>query len=116
MKQVLYSRQALLQLEESIQQLVEQGYFSEEDYAVDYIRDIFRYFSLNLQNLVSHPAPAYFTRYRVDGSTLFYVKYRKSSHTTWYAFYEELENAYSIVYLGNNHLIGHHLDIDLQNE
>lgn len=39
--------------------------------------------------------------------------YRKSSHTTWYAFYEELEAVYSIDYLGNNHYIGHLLDINL---
>ena len=38
---------------------------------------------------------------------------RKNAHTTWYAFYEELENVYSIVYLANNKLIGHLLDISL---
>ena len=111
MKDVVYSRQALLQLEESIHQLVERKYFSEEDYAVDYVRDIFRYFSLNLHNLVAHEAPDYFKRYSVDNKKMYYVKYRKSYHTTWYAFFEELEKAYSIVYLGNNHLIGHHLDV-----
>ena len=113
MKEVLYSRQALLQLEESVSQLVEQGYFSEEDYAVDYVRDIFRYFALNLHNLLAHDAPEYFNRYSVDHRKLCYVKYRKSNHTTWYAFFEELEKVFSIVYLGNNHLIGHHLDIQL---
>jgi len=113
MKEVVYTRQALLQLEDSIQQLVERKYFSEEDYAVDYIRDIFRYFALNLQNLVAREAPEYFLRYRVDTNKIYYVRYRKSSHTTWYAFFEELDKVYSVVYLGNNHLIGHHLDIQL---
>lgn len=113
MKEVVYTNQALLQLEESVQQLVEQGYFGEEDYAVDYVRDIFRYFSLNLNNLVSYEAPEYFERYKVDGKPLHFVMYRKSTRTTWYAFYEELEKVDSIVYLGNNHLIGHKLDINL---
>ena len=113
MKKVLYTKQVLLQLKESVQQLVEQGYFSEEDYAVDYIRDIFRYFSLNLSNLVTYDAPNYFDRYIVDGHRLKYVKYCKSNRTTWYAFFEELEDVYSVVYLGNNHLIGHHLNIEL---
>jgi hypothetical protein len=54
MKEVVYTRQALLQFEESVKELVEQRYFSEE-----------------------------------------------------------LENVYSIVYLGNNQLIGHRLDIAL---
>ena len=113
MKEVVYTRQALLQFEESVQELVKQKYFSEEDYAVDYMREIFRYFSLNLQNSISVKAPAYFEKYKVDGKELYYVRYRKNTHTTWYAFYEELENVYSIVYLANNSLIGHRLDIHL---
>lgn len=113
MKEVVYTRQALLQFEESVKELVEQHYFSEEDYAVDYMREIFRYFALNLQNSIRVKAPAYFDRYQVDHKEVFYVRYRKSSHTTWYAFFEELENVYSIVYLANNQLIGHRLDISL---
>ena len=113
MKEVVYTKQALLQFEESVKELVEQGYFGEEDYAIMYMRDIFRYFALNLQNSVSVAAPEYFNRQCVDGKTLYYVRYRKNAHTTWYAFYEELENVYSIVYLANNKLIGHLLDISL---
>lgn len=113
MKEVVFTRQALLQFEESAKELVEQRYFSEEDYAVDYMRDIFRYFSLNLQISVHVKAPTYFDRYKVDGRELYYVRFRKSSHTTWYAFFEELENVYSIVYLANNQLIGHRLEINL---
>lgn len=114
MKQVLFHEMALLQLSESIEQLVEKGYFSEEDYAVDYVRDIVRYFSLNLNNLKAHPAPSFFNRYSIEKKLpLHYVVYRKSSRTTWYAFFEELDNTYSIVYLGTNQLIGHHLDLSL---
>ena len=113
MKEVVYTEQVLLQFEESVTKLVEQRYFGDEDYAVDYMRDIFRYFALNLQNSVSVEAPEYFNRYSVDGKKLFYVRYRKNAHTTWYAFYEELEEVYSIVYLANNQLIGHLLDINL---
>lgn len=114
MKNVVYARQSLLQYEESVRQLVEKGYFSEEDYAVDYMRDIFRYFALNLQNAAVIKAPEYFDRYKVDGKELFYVRYRKTARTTWYAFFEELDKVYSIVYLGNNSFIGHLLDINIQ--
>lgn len=113
MKEVVYTPQALLQFEESVRALVEQNYFSEEDYAVDYMRNIFRHFALNLQYSVKTKSPSYFERYTVDGKELFYVTYRKSSRTTWYAFYEELENVYSIAYLATNQLIGHRLDISL---
>ena len=58
MKEVVYTKQALLQFEESVKELVEQGYFGDEDYAVMYMRDIFRYFPLNLQYSVSvEPCP-----------------------------------------------------------
>lgn len=60
MKEVVYTEQVLLQFEESVTKLVEQRYFGDEDYAVDYMRDIFRYFALNLQNSVSVEAPEYF--------------------------------------------------------
>jgi hypothetical protein len=110
MKKVRYSVEVELQLEESIDQLVERGYFSEEDYAVNYIRDLVTYFQLNLDHLTAFDAPDYFARY---GSNLKYALYRKSSRTTWYAFFKETPEALIIVYLGNNHLIGHHLDLEL---
>ena len=106
MKKVRYSVQVELQLKESIDQLVERGYFSEEDYAVNYIRDLVTYFQLNLDHLTSFDAPEYFARY---GSGLKYAIYRKSSRTTWYAFFQETSDALTIVYLANNHLMGHHL-------
>ena len=48
MKEVVYTKQVLLQFEESVTKLVEQRYFGDEDYAVDYMRDIFRYFDKTL--------------------------------------------------------------------
>ena len=41
MKEVVFALPALLQLEESVAQLVEKNYFSNEDYAVEYVRDFF---------------------------------------------------------------------------
>lgn len=106
MKKVRYSVEVELQLKESIDQLVERGYFSEEDYAVSYIRDLVTYFQLNLDHLTAFEAPEYFGRY---GANLRYAIYRKSNRTTWYAFYKETPEAFIIVYLANNHLMGHHL-------
>ena len=107
MKTVRYSVSVELQLKESIDQLVERGYFSEEDYAVNYIRDLVTYFQLNLDHLTAFDAPEYFARY---GKNLKYAIYRKSSRTTWYAFFQETPDALTIVYLANNHLMGHHID------
>ena len=107
MKKVRYSVSVELQLKESIDQLVERGYFSEEDYAVSYIRDLVTYFQLNLDHLTAFEAPDYFARY---GYNLKYAIYRKSNRTTWYAFFQETPEALTIVYLANNHLMGHHID------
>ena len=107
MKKVRYSVSVELQLKESIDQLVERGYFSEEDYAVNYIRDLVTYFQLNLDHLTAFAAPTYFARY---GTNLKYAIYRKSNKTTWYAFFQETPEALTIVYLANNHLMGHHID------
>jgi hypothetical protein len=107
MKKVRYSVSVELQLKESIDQLVERGYFSEEDYAVNYIRDLVTYFQLNLDHLTAFAAPEYLARY---GTNLKYAIYRKSNRTTWYAFFQETPDALTIVYLANNHLMGHHMD------
>ena len=40
MKKVIYSRLVEIFLLDSITQLVERGYFSEEEYAVIYIREL----------------------------------------------------------------------------
>jgi len=113
MKQVRFAKSVAVLLEDSVKKLVEKNYFSEEDYAVSYIRDVASFFMWNLPNLMSVDAPEYFNRYRVDGKPIKMVKYCKSNRTTWYAFYEELDEIYSIVYIANNHLIGHKLGISL---
>ena len=112
MKQFRIEKIVLDQLEESVQTLVEKNYFSDEDYAVSYLIDIVRFFQLNIDHMVVKPAPAYFKRYCVMTSDLKYVSYRKSRHTTWYAFFEEYDDFISIVYLNNNHVIGHLLEIN----
>lgn len=110
MKQVRYASIVESQLLESVEQLVEGNYFSDEEYAIAYVSDLAMFFQLNLHNLVATPAPDYFKRY---GSNLKYVSYRKNAHTTWYAFFEETSDSYHIVFLANNHMIGHKLDIGL---
>ena len=111
MKQFRIEKIVLDQLSESVQALVEKNYFSDEDYAVSYLTDIVRFFQLNTDHMVVRPAPAYFKRYCVITNDLKYVSYRKNRRTTWYAFFDEYDNFISVVYLNNNHVIGHHLDI-----
>lgn len=110
MKPVRFASIIESQLLESIEQLVERGYFSDEEYAVAYVSDLAMFFQLNLHNLVATDAPDYFKRY---GDNLKYVSYRNNAHTTWYAFFQETADSYHVVYLANNHTIGHKLDLNL---
>ena len=112
MKQFRIEKTVLDQLEESVQALVEKNYFSDEDYAVSYLIDIVRFFQLNIDHMVLRPAAAYFKRFCVMTNDLKYVSYRKNRHTTWYAFFEEYDDYISVVYLNNNHVIGHLLEIN----
>lgn len=97
-------------MEDSIRELVNQNYFSSEDYAVQYVEDILQYFFLNFHNLVVTKAPDYFNQFSIGGGDLKFVRYSKNARTTWYAFFEEFESMYSINYLANNHFIGQHLN------
>lgn len=115
MKQFRIEKIVLDQLSESVQALVEKNYFSDEDYAVSYLTDVVRFFQLNIDHLVVRPAPTYFKRFCVMTNDLKYVSYRKNRRTTWYAFFEEYDDIMSIVYLNNNHVIGHLLEIVNQN-
>ena len=111
MKQFRIERIVLDQLTESVQALVEKNYFSDEDYAVSYLTDIVRFFQLNIDHMVVKNAPTYFKRFCVMTNELKYVSYRKNRRTTWYAFFEEYGDYVSVVYLNNNHVIGHLLEI-----
>ena len=112
MKQFRIEKIVLDQLDDSVRALVERNYFSDEDYAVSYLIDIVRFFQLNIDHMLAKPAPAYFKRYCVITTDLKYVSYRKNSRTTWYAFFEEYDNYISVVYLNNNHVIGHLLELN----
>ena len=70
---------------------------------------------LNIDHLVVRDAPTYFKRYCVITNKVKYVSYRKNRNTTWYAFFEEYDDTISVVYLNNNHIIGHLLEIELYN-
>lgn len=112
MKQFRIEKIVLDQLSESVQELVDKNYFSDEDYAVSYLIDIVRFFQLNYAHLIVRSAPVYFKRYCVMTSQLKYLSYRKNRNTTWYAFFEAYDDTISVVYLNNNHMIGHLLDMN----
>jgi hypothetical protein len=90
--------------------LYEKEYFSYEDDARKYVKDLYHDIETNLPKLRHRPAPKYYEKY---GKDLYYATFRKNRRTHWYAFFskyvENGETVYLVCYLGNNHTEAHHL-------
>ena len=95
-----------------MQILYNEGYFSFEANAIEYVADLFADIELNLPAKSRKPAPPYFEKY---GKELYYASFRKSRHTQWYVFFTIHTNTFSdtqtflIRYVSNNHMISQHL-------
>ena len=90
--------------------LYEKGYFSYEENARQYADDLFFDIKNNLPVKHHKPAPPYFDRY---GAGMFYASFKKNRDTTWYAFFTKYlvdgETIYLVRYVSNNHMIAKYL-------
>ena len=110
MTKVLFLPEVVDQFLELAEVLFDKGYLGLKEAAVNYSEQLFRDIQTNLPLKVKKGAPAYFSRY---GKDLLYSSFSKNRHTTWYVFYsiyqQEGQTIYLVRYLGNNHVIAHHL-------
>lgn len=90
--------------------LFEKEYFSFEDSAVQYVRDLVLEIEKTLPTRTSKAAPPFFHRY---GKKMKYAMFRKSKTTQWYAFFTKYhvkgEVIYVVRYISNNHVIAKYL-------
>ena len=90
--------------------LTEKGYFSYEEDAKDYVKELFTEIKTNLPKMKHKSAPKYYEKY---GKDLYYVTIRKNKRTHWYPFFskyvENGETIYLVCYIGNNHTEARHL-------
>lgn len=97
---------------ELMQILYNEGYFSFEENAIEYVTDLFADIEQNLPTKSRKPAPTYYERY---GKNLYYACFRKSRRTQWYVFFTIHTDAFSdtqtflIKYVSNNHMASQHL-------
>ena len=97
---------------ELMQILYNEGYFSFEANAIEYVTNLFTDIEQNLPTKSRKPAPDHFQKY---GKNLFYASFRKSRHTQWYVFFTIHTDALSdtqtflIRYVSNNHMISQYL-------
>lgn len=110
MSKVLFLPEVVDQFLELAEVLHNNGYLSFKEVAIDYAEQLFKDIQMNLHLKVKKDAPSHFERY---GPGLFYSSFPKNRHTTWYVFYSihevDGEVIFLVRYLGNNHVIAHHL-------
>ena len=111
---VLFLPEVVDQFLELADILYEKGYLGFKDAALVYSDQLFRDIQTNLPIKVGKGAPAFFERY---GTDLFYSAFPHNKHTTWYVFYSvhivDGETVYLVRYLTNNHVVAHHLNLDV---
>jgi len=90
--------------------LFEKGYFSYEDNAKKYVKDLYDSIKTSLPTHSYKPAPKYFDKY---GKNMKYASFPKNKHTMWYVFFttykENDEEIYLVRYIANNHTVAQHL-------
>ena len=111
---VLFLPEVADQFLELAEILYDKGYLGFKDAALEYSEQLFRDIQTNLPIKVGKGVPPYFERY---GTDLFYSAFPRNKHTTWYVFYSvhkvNGETTYLVRHLTNNHVIAHHLVLDM---
>jgi len=100
-REVIFSKEIELYLDELMLLLFEKGYFGFPDSAKSYIDRLISFAEEHIGILPDKIAPDYFQRF---GKNLKYVTYQANKNTSWYIFYQERDNIYLIRHISNNHV------------
>lgn len=109
MKRVVLSHEFVDELEELFDILVERGFFSYDEFALQYIDDIEQFINSSIHAYPKRKAPVLFAKY---GKDLKYIAYRKNAHTTWYVLFEETDSAFFVRHITNNHVSGQYFNTE----
>ena len=109
MKRVVLSHEFVDELEELFDILVERGFFSYDEYALQYIDDIEQLINSSIHAYPKRKAPVLFAKY---GKDLKCIAYRKNAHTTWYVLFEETDSAFFVRHITNNHVSGQYFNTE----
>ena len=111
---VLFLPEVSKQFVELAEILYDKGYMSFLDTALEYSQSLFRDIQSDLPIKVHRKAPAWFDRF---GKDMQYASFTKNKHTIWYVFFNVYdvgdEVVYLVRYLSNNHVVAHHLELDI---
>ena len=97
---ITYSPSVRAYLIELIAILYEKEYFGFEESAHQYVEQIRQNIRKVLPQQTNHrTAPKELKR---DGK--YYIKIKGSNRTTWYVFFDKMDNRYFVEYITNNHV------------
>ena len=107
---VLATPKVLEYIERLVPTLYENGYFSYEEDARKYVKDLYDDIKNSLSTRLHKPAPKYFDKY---GKNMKYAVFKKNRRTTWYVFFKTYnkdgETILLVRYIANNHSVAQHL-------
>lgn len=103
---IIYHKQVVDYLNELVDILYEQQYFSFKDNAYDYVDWILDRIESCIAVSPPKKAPEYFFKY---GDNLSYISLKRNPQTTWYVFFNHEADLFHIRYISNNHMVAQHL-------
>jgi hypothetical protein len=106
-REIIFSKDVEIFLDELLIVLFEKGYFGFPDKAKSYIDRMILYAEQYIGLLPGKNAPSYFSRY---GYHLKYIIYHATLTTSWYIFYQERSNVFLIRHITNNHVAAQHFE------
>ena len=90
--------------------LVEKGYFDSFEASEEYVDDLYNDIKTNLPIKSHKPAPPHFDKF---GTGMYYASFKVNRNTTYYAFFTKYlvdgETIYLVRYVSNNHMIAQYL-------
>jgi hypothetical protein len=110
MKHVLFMPEVRQYYNSLVPLLHNLEYFGHLDGSRKYVKELVEDIMANLPNRQHKSAPEYFDKYEKN---MFYATFRKNRQTTWYAFFTKYDlngdTIYLVHYLANNHTVAQHL-------
>ena len=115
---VLVSPEVQTHMQKLVFILYEKGYFSYEEDARKYVKDLYDGIKNTLPIRQHKPAPDYFKNFVENMEHAEYLEYtvfKKNKRTSWYAFFttyedeETGEDIFLVRYIGNNHTVAQYL-------
>lgn len=103
---VYYSEKTIKYLTELTETLYFNDYFGFREDAKRYVEELIREINASINHKVKKVAPEYFNKY---GDNLYYASYRKNKNTSWYIFFNKIDDDYYVYYIGNNHSVAQYL-------